>query len=90
MQQFGLALNAAKCEFAKPTVSFLGHQAKVSGISNMPLPGTVKEFLWYLSMVNYYRRFLPAASTVLKPLTVALPASPRAASHLKPGDAGQL
>ena len=75
-------LNLAKCEFAQSSVSFLGHQvsaggirplaAKVAAITKMPPPTTVKDLLRYLGMLNYYRRFLPAAAQVLKPLTEVL------------------
>ena len=71
MEKCGLALNIAKCEFGQPTVTFLGHQVSASGIASLaakvtaitPLhrPSTVKELVRYLGMVNYNRRFLPAA-----------------------------
>ena len=90
MQECSLALNLAKCEFAQSSVSFLGHQvsaggirplaAKVAAITNMPPPTTVKDLLRYLGMLNYYRRFLPAAAKTLKPLTEFLRATWRATS----------
>ena len=82
MQECGLALNLAKCEFAQSSVTFLGHQvsaggiqplaAKVDTITNFNQPTTVKDLLRYLGMLNYYRQFLPAAAKILKPLTEVL------------------
>ena len=46
--------------------------AKVATITKMPPPTTVKDLIRYLGMLNYYRRFLPAATQVLKPLTGVL------------------
>ena len=46
--------------------------AKVAAITKMPPPTMVKDLLRYLGMLNYYRRFLPAAAQVLKPLTEVL------------------
>ena len=87
MAKCGLALNIAKCEFGQPTVTFLRHQvtaggiaplaAKVTAITSLHRPSTVKELLRYLGMVNYYCRFLPAAARVLKPLNNALRSLPQ-------------
>ncbi len=82
MQECGLALNLVKCEFAQSSVSFLGHQvtasgiqplaAKVAAITKLQPPTTVRDLQRYLGMLNYYRRFLPAAAHVLKPLSDVL------------------
>ncbi len=66
MEKWGLALNIAKCKFGQPTIiTFLGHQVsagsiallvtKVTAITTLHRPSTVKELLRYLGMVNYYR-----------------------------------
>ena len=82
MQECGLALNLAKCEFAQSSVSFFGHQvtaggiqalaAKVAAITKLLPPTTVRDLLRYLGILNYYRHFLPAAAQVLKPLSDVL------------------
>ncbi len=82
MQECGLALNLAKCEFAQSSVSFFGHQvsaggiqplaAKVATITNLLPPTTVRDLLRYLGMLNYYRCFLPAAAQFLQPISDVL------------------
>jgi Reverse transcriptase (RNA-dependent DNA polymerase) len=78
----GLQLKGNKCVFAIAVVEFLGHQVTAAGISPLqkrveavekfPLPGTNKQLLSFLGMINFYRRFLPQAARVLKPLTDSL------------------
>jgi cleavage and polyadenylation specificity factor subunit 1 len=75
----GLLLNREKCVFAEPVVDFLGHQvsqagiaplkSRVEAIASFPKPVTVKQLMSFLGMLNFYRRFLPQAAMVLKPLT---------------------
>jgi hypothetical protein len=74
----GLTLNLSKCEFAVPSLDFLGD--RVSSISLTPLavrceaiqpfpPLTdLKSLQRFLGMVNFYRRFLPGIAWTLKPL----------------------
>lgn len=78
----GLVLNKAKCQFMQREVEYLGHNISASGIrplpsgveavASYPLPVTVKDLQGFLGLVNFYRRFLPAAAKVLLPLTDAL------------------
>ena len=82
LEEAGLVINAEKCLFAVPSLDFLGHHVSAAGIT--PLPGrvaalrahppptTVKELQGFLGAVNFYRRFLPAAAKVLRPLTDSL------------------
>jgi Reverse transcriptase (RNA-dependent DNA polymerase)/RNase H-like domain found in reverse transcriptase len=85
----GLQLNGDKCVFAVAAVEFLGHQVTAAGISPLqkrveavekfPLPGTNKQLLSFLGMINFYCLFLPQAARVLKPLTDSLRGSKVAA-----------
>lgn len=77
-KQNGLRLNAAKCQFFKDEVEFLGFRisakgiqkttAKVDAVLKMPRPTTVTEVKSFLGMVTFYARFLPDLSTVAQPL----------------------
>jgi hypothetical protein len=46
-------------------------QDKLAAIRNHPPPKDVAQLQTYLGMVNFYRRFFPAAAVVLRPLTEA-------------------
>jgi hypothetical protein len=71
-----------------PEVDFLGHQVTASGFSPLPSrvaaiqkypgPVTVKQLLAFLGVFNFYRRFMPAAVKILRPLTVSTRGSPKA------------
>jgi transposase InsO family protein len=78
----GLVINGGKCVFAVEELDFLGHHvtssgirpiaSKVEALQHHPLPGTVKQLQAFLGVVNFYRRFVPAAAHLLRPLTDAL------------------
>jgi transposase InsO family protein len=82
IREAGLLLNREKCVFAEPVVDFLGHQVSQAGIAplqsrveavrNFPKPASNKQLMSFLGMLNFYRRFLPRAAQVLKPLTDVL------------------
>lgn len=77
-KDFGIIINSAKCIFGKTEVEFLGYLVssdgtkplpdKVTAINNFPLPKSIKELRRYLGMLNFYRRFIPHAAKVQKPL----------------------
>jgi cleavage and polyadenylation specificity factor subunit 1 len=81
-QQHGLVLNMEKCEVGVSELDYLGHHitptgirpisSRVEAMEKYPQPGTVAQLQTYLGMINFYRRFLPGAAGVLKPLTDAL------------------
>ena len=74
----GRKLRLAKCLFMKPEVTYCGYvingdgiqpvAAKVDAIKNAPEPRDVSQLRAFLGMLNYYRRFIPDAATVLEPL----------------------
>jgi cleavage and polyadenylation specificity factor subunit 1 len=75
-------LNEKKCLFAVQALDFLGHRVSAAGIAplesrvaavkNFPQPKTIRQLQSFLGMVNFYRRFIPGAARVLRPLTDAL------------------
>ncbi len=64
------------------TFEFLGHQVSIQGakplssyveaVEKRPPPTMVKELQVFLGLVNFYRRFIPGAASILKPLIDAL------------------
>ena len=87
LQANGLQLNIEKCAFAQPEVVFLGHVVNAGGLVPLPLhveavaafpqPLDITGMQRFLGMVNYFRRFIPAAASILKPLTDALRGNPK-------------
>ena len=81
LEQHGLVINREKCQFQKSQVEFLGHlvdkngirplPAKVEAITKYPRPTTCSQLLSFLGMINFYRRFIRGAASILKPLTDA-------------------
>jgi hypothetical protein len=58
----GLAINFEKCDFAVPTLEFLGHRISAAGSA----PATdhtskkdIKQLQCFLGMENFYRHLLP-------------------------------
>jgi cleavage and polyadenylation specificity factor subunit 1 len=89
----GLLLNREKCVFNTAVVEFLGHrvtsagiaplQSRVAAVEQFPQPKTMKQLMSFLGMLNFYRRFLPGAAKVLKPLTDSLKGSQAAAAAVE-------
>ena len=87
LSEHGLVLNAEKCQLGVPELDYLGHHVSASGIrpivdriaaiKEFPLPRDVGHLQTYLGMVKFYRRFLPAAARVLRPLTDVLKGAPK-------------
>ena len=80
-RDFGLVLNPAKCVIAQPQLKFLGHRVSAQGIEPaadrvkairaFPQPTTVWKPMEFLGMLNFYKRFIPGAATLLSPLYYA-------------------
>jgi len=93
LEEHGLVLNKQKCSFYQKQVEYLGHLVSAEGIS--PLPAKVKAIeemaspttkgglLSFLGSVNFYRRFIRGAASILKPLTDATKGSEGRAAKLE-------
>lgn len=78
MRLHKLYLKAAKCEFEKLKIEYLGliisegkiemDPVKVEGVSRWPAPTTVKEVQSFLGFTNFYRRFIEGFADIAKPL----------------------
>ena len=87
LQEFGMVINASKCQFGRDTIDFLGHRInssgsfslpdKVQAISEFNQPVTIKGLQEFVGMVNFYRRFIPAAAQLMSPLFDALDGKPK-------------
>ncbi len=85
LRKFGLVLDLEKCQFGRASVDFLGHlitaegaalmQKHVAAIQEFPRLADTKQLQSFLGLVNFYRRFIPAAAQILLPLTEALKGS---------------
>lgn len=74
-----LTLNAEKCVFFRPEVTYLGHKctnegiypddSKYSVIQNFPKPENKDEVRRFVAFCNYYRRFVPNFAELTNPLT---------------------
>lgn len=83
LKQNGLVLNLNKCKFAQTNVDFLGYEISESGIKpqadrvkaveDYKQPVTVKELRRFLALLNGYKRFMPKAASLQKPLQDLIP-----------------
>ena len=79
LDEAGLVVNLAKCEFVKARVQYLGFvvghgevvppQAKVEAIVTFERPHSRRALQRFLGMIGYYRRFIKDYSSILAPLT---------------------
>ena len=82
LQDAGLRLNRDKCFFLRSSIEYLGHvvdkdsihptQEKVQAIKNAPQPTNIAQLRSFLSLINYYSKFLPNLSATLTPLYALL------------------
>jgi hypothetical protein len=99
LRDAGLVINAEKCVFAETAVEFLGHKVSAAGVEPLrshvqavlahPEPTNISELQAFLGTVNFYRRFLPAAARVLKPLTDLLIGGPKGTEPVSLADPQQ-
>lgn len=78
LQEAGLTVQPNKCEFYKNEISYLGHiidrngirksPDKIKAILNANKPQNVTQLQSFLGLTNYYRNFVPDASSLLSPL----------------------
>lgn len=78
----GFTLQLAKCEFCRPSLSFLGFivdkdglrtdPEKVAAIVNYTPPTNTTEIKRLIGMISYYRRFLKNFSIIAAPITQLL------------------
>ncbi|KAK8768579.1 hypothetical protein V5799_014956 [Amblyomma americanum] len=78
LQEAGLRLKLAKCEFMKETVEYLGHVItskslqpslkNIEAVLSAPKPRDCKTLQSYIGLTNFYRKFIPQLSTVLHQL----------------------
>ena len=76
LNQYGVVINLAKCEFGVNEIAFLGHIVNehgiklladpVKAINEAPLTANIKTLRRYLGMINFYRRFIPGAAKILQ------------------------
>ena len=72
-------LKRSKCDFFKKHIHYLGHlisadeirplKDKLDTIRDMPAPRNSKEVKQFLSLVGYYRKFVPQFADLSRPLT---------------------
>jgi transposase InsO family protein len=79
IREANFKLGMAKCVFAAPKVSYLGHilsedgvspdESKVTAIRNFPRPKTVRDIRAFLGLSGYYRSFIKEYAAISRPLT---------------------
>ena len=82
LQDAGLTLNAKKCQWGVSEISYLGFRVdkdgihpstdKISAIRRAPAPKDVTELQAFLGLLNFYRKFIRNASSLLEPLNKLL------------------
>ena len=76
LESAGLCLKKEKCTFCKPEVHYLAHIISASGLKPSPaqaiavskiyLSSKISELKTFLSLVNYYAKFLPDLCWVIE------------------------
>ena len=74
----GILINPNKCQFATPSLTFLGHHIdchgispvpeKVKAVNDFPQPQTQRQLRRFIGLVNFYHRFLPHCAELMQPL----------------------
>lgn len=77
-----LKVKIEKCSFFQNRVTYLGHvidaevihamKQKTEAIEKAPFPTNTIELRSFLSLLNYYGKFIPNLSTMVMPLTALL------------------
>ena len=79
LEEVGVKVKLAKCEWFQEEVEFLGHVVSSSGmrksekfvskVRDFPRPKTVRELRGFLGLVEFGRKFIKDCSGISKPLT---------------------
>ncbi|CAI7891587.1 unnamed protein product [Closterium sp. NIES-54] len=79
LREHSLFAKQSKCEFAKPSIPFLGHiilhnqlamdPSKVKAIREWKEPTSIKEVQAFLGLANYYRKFIRHFAAITSPLS---------------------
>ena len=82
LSRHGIHVKLPKRRFLQSSVVFLGHcidangihplKEKLKAILQAPAPTNVQELRSFLGLINYYRKFIPNAATILAPLNQLL------------------
>jgi len=82
LKECGLTLNLDKCELYKQSITFLGHQIHVEGISPgeiktnairiFPKPANVTDVRKFLGLIGYFRKFVAGYAIISAPLRILL------------------
>ena len=82
LEQHGIRMKKAKCNFMQMSVEYLGHRVdaeglhttpdKLEAVVKAPAPKNVQELRSFLGLVNYYGKFLSNLATTLQPLNSLL------------------
>lgn len=75
----GIYLKPTKCQFARRSITFLGHQVSADGVTvtpekvkavlDFPTPSKAEDIKVFLGLVNFYRPFLRNIAQIQRPLT---------------------
>lgn len=82
LNEFGITINLAKCDFGKTELEYLGFHVSKDGlrptdkqvrvISEFPRPKSIDELRRYLGMINFYRKHLPRTAEIFAKLNAYL------------------
>ena len=71
-------MKTSKCHLFREEVTFLGHRisrqgistdpTKVSAVQNWKTPNSVQDVRQFLSLVGYYRKYIPHFAAIARPL----------------------
>lgn len=78
LREAGLQLKKEKCEFFKEEISYLGYTISNKGLKknldkqkaiiNAPRPRNISQVKSFEGMINYYGKFVPKLSIIMKPI----------------------
>ena len=78
LQEHGMKIQLAKCNFMKRSLKFLGYKisqkgletdpAKIECVKSWPTPCNTKALMRFLGFTNFYRKFIPDYAVKSKPL----------------------